>query len=86
MCLWASYDPQNKQELIIINSIKWLVFIIGKQFVFCMVITGNLRERAHLEDPGADGRIILRQIFRKWDVGARTGSSWLRIGTGGGKL
>jgi hypothetical protein len=24
-------------------------------------------------------QIILRWIFRKWDVGAWTGSSWLRI-------
>ena len=30
-----------------------------------------------------DGRIILRTIFKKWDVGAWTGSSWLRISTGG---
>ena len=29
---------------------------------------GNLRDRDHLEDPGVDGRIILRWIFRKWDV------------------
>jgi hypothetical protein len=28
----------------------------------------NLREREHLEDPGVDGMIILRWIFRKWDV------------------
>jgi hypothetical protein len=28
----------------------------------------------------------LRQIFRKWDVGAWTGLSWLRIETGGGHL
>ena len=29
---------------------------------------GNLRKRDHLGDPGVDGRIILRWIFRKWDV------------------
>ena len=40
----------------------------------------NLRETDHLEDPGADGRIILRWIFRKWDVGVWTGLMWLRIG------
>jgi len=28
---------------------------------------GNLGVRSHLEDPGVDGRIILRWIFRKWD-------------------
>ena len=45
---------------------------------------GNLRERDHLGDPEADGRIILR--FRKWDVGVWTGSSWLRIRASGGHL
>jgi hypothetical protein len=30
---------------------------------------GNLRERDHTEDPGADGMIILRWDFRKWDGG-----------------
>ena len=45
---------------------------------------GNLRERDQLEDTGVDGRIIFRWIFRKWDVGACTGLSWLRIVTGGG--
>jgi hypothetical protein len=47
---------------------------------------GNLKERNHLGDPGIDGRIILRWIFRKWDVVTWFGSSWLRIGTGGGLL
>jgi hypothetical protein len=47
---------------------------------------GNLREGDHLEDPGIDERIILRWIFRKWDVRALNGSIWLRIGTDGGHL
>jgi hypothetical protein len=29
----------------------------------------NLRERDHLEDPVIDDRVILRWIFRKWNVG-----------------
>jgi hypothetical protein len=47
---------------------------------------GNLREGDHWGDPGVDGRIILRRIFGKWDVGVWTGLAWLRIGTGGGRL
>jgi hypothetical protein len=39
-----------------------------------------------LEDPGVDGRIILKWIFERLGVGAQTGLIWLRIGTGGGLL
>jgi len=42
---------------------------------------GNLRKRHHLEDPGVDEGILLRWNFRKWDVRAWTGSTWLKIGT-----
>jgi hypothetical protein len=28
----------------------------------------NLRERNHWGDPGVDGKVILRRIFRKWDM------------------
>jgi hypothetical protein len=28
---------------------------------------GNLREKAHFEETGIDGRIILMWFFRKWD-------------------
>jgi len=40
-------------------------------------------ERDHWGDGGIDGRIMLRWIIRKWDVGVW---SWLRIVTGGKKL
>jgi len=51
------------------------------------VLVGKKTEgRDHLEDPRAHGRTMLRSIFRKWDVGVCTGSSWLRIGTDGGHL
>ena len=46
----------------------------------------NLRVKRPLGDASVVGRIIFRWIFRKWDVVVWTGSSWLRIGTGGGHL
>jgi hypothetical protein len=49
-------------------------------------IQGFSGEGDHLEDPGVDGRIILKFIFERLGVGAQTGLIWLRIGTGGGIL
>ena len=57
----------------------------GRRGVY-RVLWGNLRDRDHLGDPGVDGRIILKWIFRKWNVRVWTACSWLRIGTDGGHL
>jgi len=56
----------------------------GEAYIGCC--WGNPRERDHLGDPGFDGKIILRWIFRKWDLGVWTGSSWLDKEAGGGYL
>jgi len=50
------------------------------------VLVGKPEGRRPLGRQGADGWIILRWIFRKWDLGIWTGLSWLRIGTCGGHL
>jgi len=67
---------------------RWVGHVarVGRAEVCAVFWWGNQRERDHLKYPGIDGRIILRWIFRKCDVGAWTGLIWLRIGTRGGHL
>jgi hypothetical protein len=52
------------------QKMRWAGHVarVGKRRDLYRVLVGNLRERDHLEDPGLDGRIILRWIFRKLDV------------------
>ena len=50
------------------------------------VLVGKPEGRRTLGDPDANGRIILRWIFRNWEGFVGTGWCWLRIGTGGGHL
>jgi len=59
---------------------------IGEEEVHTGFWWENLRKSGHLEDPGIDGRIIWRWIFRKKAWGAWTGLIWIRIGTDGGHL
>jgi hypothetical protein len=44
------------------RSMRWagLVARMGERRGVCRVLMGNLKERDHLENPGVDGRIILR--------------------------
>ena len=50
------------------------------------VLVAKPEGKSPLEEPGLDGSIILSWIFVNWDVGLWTGSSWFRMGTGGGHM
>jgi hypothetical protein len=71
-----------------IEKMRWaghVAHIVEGRGVY-RVLVGKPEEKKHFVDPGVDGRIILRRIFRKWDVGVWNGVSWLMIETGGGHL
>jgi hypothetical protein len=72
----------------VIKSRRWAgnVASIGERRDVYRVLVGKPEGKNHMGDQRIDERIILRCIFRKWDVGVWTGSSCLRIGTGGGHL
>ena len=40
----------------------------ARRGVYCVLVE-KPETRSNLGDPGTDGRITLRWIFRKWDVG-----------------
>jgi hypothetical protein len=50
------------------------------------VLGGNSERKRSLGRPRHMWGIILRWIFRNWDMGFWTSSRWLRIRTGGGHL
>ena len=82
------YSSPNIVWVIKSRRMRWVGHVahMGRGEAYTGFWWGNLRERDHLGDPGVDGRIILRWIFRKWDMGVWSGSSWLRIGAGGSHL
>jgi hypothetical protein len=47
---------------------------MGYIYIYTGFWWGNLRERDHLEDPGIDGRIMLRWIFRQFE-----GMYWIEL-------
>jgi hypothetical protein len=80
------YSSPNIVRMIKSRRMRWTGHVarMGSREACVGFWWGKLKERAQRGDPSVDGRIILRWIFRKWDVW--TGLGWLRIETGGGQL
>jgi hypothetical protein len=95
---WSAPRPgrfiPGKDPVPIVQEAGWAtgpVWTCAKNPIYTVLfdsiqITSPIFHVYHWVDPGIDGRIILRWIFRNLDVGVWTGLIWLRIGTGGGHL
>ena len=82
------YCSRNILRVIKSRRMRWVghVACLGEGRDVYRILVGKLEGKNHLGDPGVDGMIILRWIFRKLEGVVGTGWSWLRIGTGGGHL
>jgi len=71
------YSAPNIFQMIKSRRIRWVGHVarLWKRRGAHGVLVGKPEGRDLLEDPGVEWRIILRWIFRQWDVGPWTGSS-----------
>jgi hypothetical protein len=86
--LYALYSSPNIIRVIKSRRLRWAGHVarIGEGRSAYRALVGKPEGRNRLEDPGVDRRIILKWILKRLDMGAWTGSIWLRIWTGGGLL
>jgi hypothetical protein len=73
---WKKLNNEELNDLYCSSSIVWVIKLrikwvghvahMGRGETHTGFWWGNLRERDHLEEPGIDGRIILRWIFMEW--------------------
>jgi len=69
------YSLPNIFRVIKSRRMRWAVHVarmVERRGVY-RVLVGKPEGKNQLGDPGVDGRIILRWIFRKWDVGVWAG-------------
>ena len=72
------YNSTNIVWMIKSRRMRWVGIVahMGERRGVYRVLVGKPEEKRPLGDPGIDGRIRIRWIFRKWNVGLWTGSSW----------
>jgi hypothetical protein len=65
------YSSPNIIQVIKSRRMRWVghVASMGEGRGAYRILVGRREGRSHLEDPGIDGRIILKWIFKKWDGG-----------------
>jgi hypothetical protein len=73
------YSSPNIIRVIKLGRMRWAGYVtcMGKREVHIGFCWGDLREGDHVVDPGINGRVILKWIFKTWG-GAWTGLSWLK--------
>jgi hypothetical protein len=64
------YSSSNIFRAIKSRRMRWVGHVARMGEMHTGFWWGNLREKAHLENQGVNGRIIVRWIFRKWGGGA----------------
>ena len=81
------YCSPNIVRVIKSRRMRWVGHVarMGERRGVYRVLVGKPEGKRPLGRPSNKWE-KLRWIFRKWDAGASTGSSWLRIGAGGGHL
>jgi len=70
--------PHHIVQVIKSRIMRWVghVACMGERRCMYRVLVGEPEGKRPLGRPGVDGRIILRWIFRKWDVG---GMDWIEL-------
>jgi hypothetical protein len=70
------------------SRMRWVghVALMGEGRGVYRILVGKPEGKRPLGRPRCRWEDKIGWIFRKWNVGVRTGWGWLRIGTGGGRL
>jgi hypothetical protein len=79
------YSSPNIVQVIKLRRIRWAGNMREDVGIY-KVLVGKPEGKRQLGRHRHRWEDNIKMDFRKWDVGVWTGSSWLRIGTGGGHL